>query len=75
MMGSATLNFPEAVIGMCNIYKKQVDAAPEPPSTIVIAPLRIAFYPEAGKLSNGCSLWKSCMNEGCGYSRLAMEHD
>jgi hypothetical protein len=75
MMGNVSINFPEATIGTCNIYKKEVNAEPEPPATIIIAPLRESIFTDAAKISWGCSLWKSCQNEGCSYCRLGMTHD
>jgi hypothetical protein len=69
MMGNT---WPDPVIGMCNIYKKEINADPEPPATIIITALRQSFFPDAGKISYGCSLWKSCMNEGCSYRRMGM---
>ena len=64
-------NIPDATIGMCNNFKDDGGLFSE--RTIVIAPLRVNIYPDGGKPSWGCNLWKSCQNEGCEYSRLSKE--
>ena len=73
-MSDVTIVYPSATIGECNIYMKDINSPPEPLTTIVIGPLRCTVYPEgASKMSFGCTMWKSCKNEGCGYSQLGMD--